>query len=188
MHNIGMKGIYSTLIGATVIALLLFSSISAISAQQSDTAMLRLQASREITETTENLVRLLDKSTAFVFINSGNINAPSCNPGATITQGQMQAGYDTTIANYQNNARNSVACKAIDLVVSQGGTGGPRNLSATGRVRCNLIIGDWNSTEVRAFSFNKEAKAVGTPPTSCIVYDTASKCQEQPTFNPACNN
>ncbi len=182
MRCVGMRGIFSGIVAWAAIVLLFFSASSGLYLEQNDKTLLKTQVSRELSETTDNMVRWLDKAAAEDYFNfkdrqgnckGGNIkNWPFTNFNAAV--GKAMSPYSC-----------SVGTPTFDDDTSGGQTD---MLTVSGTVTCEITLGSTKLTEPRGVTFRKVAKDLG-PGADCIVYDNISKCKEWPQpFDPACDN
>ncbi|GEM_PF-6975434 len=155
MRKIGMKGIFSAIIAWAAIVLLFFSLSSGLYVEQNDRSLLKIQAGRELSEKTENVVRLLDKATADTFYGSGAGGGASCPSGGASSS---QTNFNSVLTNFSN----------LETPYSCGFAGTPTidsgSMTAIGTARCSVTIGATTISESRAFSFAKTWSDTSTPP------------------------
>lgn len=171
MFKLGMKGSIGVIIGSIAIILILFSINTANNISEQNQTLINLQVAKETALETENLIRMLDKATAKVIYDIVALD-PACVYNGT---GDFQSEYENVIADFIDATSSPLECI---VTASQSGSG---SIIVSGTLDCSIELGDFRATDIRSFRFEKEIISIAA--SICSVEDTASGCQEQPSFS-----
>lgn len=176
MQNAGVKGVFSPVLVAIGLLVLLFIANSAVYNVQADKTFIKMQAARETTIKTENAVRIMDKSISYAMYN--NRNDSSCK--YTGTEAQINTAINDALAAFKTTSQaNCQIAGGNTVTISSNET-----VTVQGTVACTAPVNGANITVSRAFNFNKTiGKDSGPPPKPCWVKDNISGCAEQPAFS-----
>lgn len=171
MFKLGMKGSIGVIIGSIAIILILFGVNTANNISEQNQTFLNLQVAKETALETENLIRMLDKATSKVIYDIVSTD-PAC---AYASIGNFQSEYENIIDDFIDETSSPLEC----IVTASPSGNGP--IIVSGTLDCSIGLGDFRATDIRSFRFEKEIISIAAP--SCSVEDTASGCQEQPSFS-----
>lgn len=165
MRITGMRGMFSSIVAWAAIVLLFFSASSSLYLEQNDKTLLKIQASRELSEKTENLVRLLDKATANWLYDQGNTSTCST-PATTYTGSYMES----VLGNFNSNEK-PYECTLPNFSLTAASTS---NSPQTGTLECSVTIGGAKISEKRDLTFSKKWE---TTANNCTVTANPSNIQ-----------
>jgi len=170
------KGLISGLIGAGVIAVLLFAASSAVNMTKNDASFLKIQAVAETQIETDNLVRILDKAAANETL--ANLDGETCAVNTGVNWGEEIRGIFTDVI-VDFSVQNTVECTLVEL--SSVGYGS-EELDIEANIKCESQTKNFTTKDERTVKFWKDAESVnvGGPANVCMIFDRVSGCAEEP--------
>src|SRR3989344_730018 len=176
MHKIGMNGTISAIIAVAAMLLLVFSINSSVMAENNDSTFAKMQAYKETALKTEQAVRILDNAAAKLMSEkTGSI--PLCAQSSAWSSVEIEARLESVADQFEQSS-GGISCSITPTLFFHAGN----TITAIGTLDCTSNIGSASATDSRVFSFVK-IYGPNTAATQCIVKDSISGCQEQPSFS-----